>query len=58
METIISKAHNIVLETYSKDRYVCLDCGLRGDLNAVFGSVRCKPKKFAKSSGWVDESKC
>lgn len=54
---IISRAHNVVQALPLKDKqYVCMDCGLKGDLETLFGEIRCTPSVYRSGSGWKDES--
>lgn len=55
--TIVSKAHEVVLERYSKTRFVCVRCGFHGYLWQMFDSrIRCIPHRELKSSGWLEEN--
>lgn len=54
---IVSRAHDVVQALPLESRiYVCMRCGLRGDLARLFGTERCKPTLYAAGSGWNDES--
>jgi hypothetical protein len=54
---IISRAHNVTqAQPPSAGQYVCMSCGMRGILKRLFGSERCTPTIYRRSSGWVDEA--
>jgi len=56
---VLSRAHEVVLQNFSKDKYVCLRCGRRGDITTLFSGAsdeRCNPQFELASSGWVDET--
>jgi hypothetical protein len=54
--TVVSRAHEVRQDLPLKARqYVCTRCGLRGDLNTLFGAQRCQPHLEFASSGWIDE---
>jgi hypothetical protein len=55
-DIIVSKAHEVVLKNFTKDKYVCVRCGLEGDLKVLFGPQRCTPHYELATSGWKDES--
>ena len=54
---IVSRAHNVVQGLpLSANTYGCMSCGLRGNLEDLFGSKRCTPTIYKELSGWKDES--
>lgn len=58
MKLLVSRAHEVVLQSFSKDRYTCLMCGKKGDIKSMFSDVpeeRCTPHFESATSGWKDE---
>lgn len=51
-DLIVSDAHEVVLQNFCKDKYVCMHCGARGSLEDLFGDKRCTPHLELLSSGW------
>lgn len=56
-DTIVSYAHDVRQDLpLSAKRYVCMRCGLTGDLATLFGERRCERHLEFATSGWLDES--
>ena len=57
-EFIVNDAHNVIQALpLSAKQYACMDCGLRGDLETLFGAQRCYLKLAKRRSGWIPAQK-
>jgi hypothetical protein len=55
---VTSRAHEVVEQNFTKNKYVCLRCGKRGAIEIMFSDApeeRCTPHFELKTSGWKDE---
>lgn len=55
-DLVVSQAHEVHSADYASGHYVCIACGLRGNLDKLFGPQRCKPHLVTPSSGWLEEA--
>ncbi|MCU0336606.1 MAG: hypothetical protein MUF12_01985 [Sediminibacterium sp.] len=57
MKLVVSYAHDVREDLPVRSgKFVCLKCGLRGDIKGMFGDKKCKPTLYKDNSGWKDEA--